>query len=197
MIKSFNGITPSIPAPAYVSETALIMGDVVMGEHCGVWPRTVIRGDFATIRIGSGTIIEDNVVVHTDTDMIIGDNVILGHGAMVHCRCVGNNSLIANNITPLDDAEIGEFCIIGAGSVVSPGTSIPSRSLAFGVPGKVAGELKAHQMRRLERGNQSYLAMFEQAAARAKSVYTTCRFSRETGASDLSCDHLLKRETEH
>ncbi|MEJ2089988.1 MAG: gamma carbonic anhydrase family protein [Gammaproteobacteria bacterium] len=162
MIKTFRGITPSVPASAYVSETALVMGSVIIGERSGIWPGAVVRGDFATITIGSGTIIEDNVVVHTGVDMTIGDNVIVGHGAVVHCRSVGSNCLIANNVTLLDDAEIGEFCVIGAGAVVSPGMQVPDRSLVFGVPGKVAGEVKEHQMKRLARGNASYLAMFEQ-----------------------------------
>ncbi len=161
MIKEFDGKRPSIPASAFVSETALVMGAVELGEQAGVWPGAVIRGDFATIRIGKGTIIEDNVVVHSGSLLEVGDNVIVGHGAVVHCRRVGNNSLIANNAAVLDDAEIGEFCIIGAGCVVSPGMKIPDRSLVFGVPGKVAGEVKEHQMKRLERGNSSYLAMFE------------------------------------
>jgi len=162
MIKTYDGKTPVVPDSAFVSQTALVMGSVILGEKSGVWPGAVIRGDFATIRIGNGAIIEDNVVVHTGSDMSIGDNVIVGHGAVIHCRSVGRNSLVANNVTLLDDAEIGEFCVIGAGAVVSPGMKVPDRSLVFGVPGKIAGEVKAHQLKRLERGNESYLAMFEQ-----------------------------------
>jgi len=162
MIKTYDGRTPVVPDSAFVSRTALVMGDVELGEQVGVWPGAVIRGDFARIRIGAGTIIEDNVVVHTGSEMVIGENVIVGHGAVVHCRRVGSNSLIANNVTLLDDAEIGSFCIVGAGAVVSPGMKIPDRSLVFGVPGRVAGEVKPHQLKRLERGNASYLSMFEQ-----------------------------------
>lgn len=161
MIKEFDGKRPLVPDSAFVSQTALVMGDVELGENAGVWPGAVIRGDFAKIRIGNGTIVEDNVVVHSGSLLEIGNNVIIGHGAVVHCRCVGNNSLIANNATILDDAEVGDFCIIGAGCVVSPGDRIPDRSLVFGVPGKIAGEVKDHQMKRLERGNSGYLAMFE------------------------------------
>jgi carbonic anhydrase/acetyltransferase-like protein (isoleucine patch superfamily) len=86
----------------------------------------------------------------------------VGHGAVIHCKSIGDNSLIANNATLLDDAEIGSFCIIGAGAVVTPGMKIPDRSLVFGVPGKITGEVKPHQLKRLERGNASYLSMFEQ-----------------------------------
>jgi len=162
MIKTFRNITPTIPASAFVAESALVMGQVTLGEDCGVWPGAVIRGDFAHIHIGAGTIIEDNVVVHTGQEMHIGENVIVGHGAVIHCRSIGNNSLIANNATVLDDAEVGSFCIIGAGAVVSPGMVIPDRSLVFGVPAKIAGEVKPKQMARLQKGNASYLSMFEQ-----------------------------------
>jgi len=162
MIKTFRNQTPNVPDSAFVAETALVMGEVTLGECCGVWPGAVIRGDFAHIQIGDGTIIEDNVVVHTGREMTIGENVIVGHGAVVHCRRIGNNSLIANNATVLDDAEVGSFCIIGAGAVVSPGMVIPDRSLVFGVPAAIAGEVKPRQLERLERGNASYLEMFEQ-----------------------------------
>lgn len=162
MIKTYNGHTPQVPESAFVSNTALVMGQVILGERSGIWPGAIVRGDFATITIGEGTIIEDNVVVHTGQAQTIGDSVIVGHGAVIHCKSIGNNTLIANNATVLDDAEIGNYCIIGAGAVVSPGMIVPDRSLVFGVPGKIAGEVKPHQIERLERGNASYLAMFDQ-----------------------------------
>ena len=86
MIKTFRNHTPVVPDSAFVSETALIMGEVTLGERCGVWPGAVIRGDFAHIHIGTGTIIEDNVVVHTGREMDVGENVIVGHGAVLHER---------------------------------------------------------------------------------------------------------------
>ncbi len=162
MLKTFREHAPVVPESAFVAGTALVMGEVTLGEQCGVWPGAVIRGDFAHIHIGNGTIIEDNAVVHTGREMHIGSNVIIGHGAVVHCARVGDNTLIANNATVLDDAEVGSFCIIGAGAVVSPGMVIPDRSLVFGVPAAIAGEVKPQQMARLERGNASYLAMFDQ-----------------------------------
>ena len=161
MIKSFNGNTPTVAATAWIAESALVMGDVALGEFVGVWPGAVIRGDFARIEIGSGTVIEDNVVVHSGQNLTLGTDVIVGHGAVVHCREIGANTMIANNATVLDDAVIGSFCILGAGCVVSPGTLVPDRSLVFGTPGKVVGEVKPHQLERLNRGNASYRPMFE------------------------------------
>jgi len=161
MIKKFRDKSPQIAPSAFISRTAVIIGDVEIGENAGVWPGAVIRGDFAHIKIGSQSIIEDNAVVHCGSDMDIGEHVIVGHGAVVHGRSIGMRCLIANNSTILDDAEIGAYCIIGAGCVVSPGMKIPAHSLVFGVPGRIAGKVKPHQVERLERGNESYQAMFE------------------------------------
>jgi carbonic anhydrase/acetyltransferase-like protein (isoleucine patch superfamily) len=93
--------------------------------------------------------------------MEIGDNVIVGHGVVLHGRRIGNNTLIGINATVLENTEIGEFCVIAAGCVVSPRMIIPDRSFVIGVPGRIQGEVKAGVMKRLEAGNQSYLALFE------------------------------------
>jgi carbonic anhydrase/acetyltransferase-like protein (isoleucine patch superfamily) len=160
MIKSFGTTRPVIAQSSWISESALVMGNVEIGENCGVFPGAVIRGDFTKITVGNNTVIEDNVVVHSGSPLVLGSNVIVGHGAVIHCHSVGNNSLIANNATVLDNAVVGNFCIIGAGCVVSPGMEIPDYSLVFGVPGKISGRVKDRQMQRLERGNESYKKMF-------------------------------------
>jgi carbonic anhydrase/acetyltransferase-like protein (isoleucine patch superfamily) len=161
MIKTFNGKTPKISESAYICRSACIIGDVEIGEQSGVWPGVVIRGDFASIKIGCRTIIEDNCVVHCGTPMEIGNQVIVGHSVVLHGKRIGNNTLIGSNSTVLDNSEIGDYCVIGAGCVVSPGMKIPDRSFVVGVPGKIQGEVKAGVMKRLEAGNQSYLAFFE------------------------------------
>ncbi len=161
MIKPFDGKTPKIAESAYVCQTAFIMGDVEIGEQSGVWPGVVIRGDFSSIKIGCGTIIEDNCVVHCGAPMEVGNNVIVGHSVVLHGKRIGNNTLIGSNSTILDNSEIGDYCVIGAGCVVSPGMKIPDRSLVMGVPGKIQGEVKSGVMKRLESGNQSYLAFFD------------------------------------
>jgi len=145
MIRWFNGKSPQIASSAFVSETAYIAGDVEIGENTNIWPGAVIRGDIAKITIGKNTSIEDNCVVHSATDIIIGDNTIVGHGAVLHCKKIGNNVLIGNNATILDNAEIGDYCIIAAGSVVAPETKFPAESLAVGVPAQVKGKLSQKQ----------------------------------------------------
>ena len=161
MIKTFDGKVPKIADSAYICRTAFIMGAVEIGEQSGVWPGVVIRGDFASIKIGSRTIIEDNCVVHCGAPMEIGNNVIVGHSVVLHGKRIGNNTLIGSNSTILDNSEIGDYCVIGAGCVVSPGMKIPDRSFVVGVPGRVQGEVKSGVMKRLEAGNLAYLAIFE------------------------------------
>jgi carbonic anhydrase/acetyltransferase-like protein (isoleucine patch superfamily) len=157
MIRSFEGKTPRIAPSAFVSEAAYVVGDVEIGEGSGVWPGAVIRGDFATIKIGRSTMVEDNTVVHSGSLVEIGDYVIIGHSVVVHCRRIGNNCLIGNNATLLEDAVVGDLCIVAAGAVVGSGKAIPEGSLVVGVPGRVSGRVSAEQRHRLEQGSSVYL----------------------------------------
>jgi len=153
MIRRLGDKTPKIADSAFISEAAYVVGDVEIGENSSVWPGAVIRGDFASIRIGRNTMIEDNSVVHTGVDMEIGDNVTLGHSVVMHGVKIGHNTLIGNNATILDDAEIGSFCIVGAGCLVSQGMKVPDNSFVVGVPGKIKGQVPPErwQQRRQQR----------------------------------------------
>ena len=135
MIREFNGKSPKIASSAFVSEAAYIAGDVEIGENSSIWPGVVIRADFGKITVGNNTSIEDNCVVHSGADVIIGNNTIVGHGAIVHCHRIGSNVLVGNNATLLDNAEIGDFCIIGAGSVII--SDVPDYAIVAGVPAKL------------------------------------------------------------
>ncbi len=152
MIRSFNGKTPEIDETAFVSEAAYVVGDVEIGENSTVWPGAVIRGDFGRIKIGRNSAVEDNCVIHSGGvvsgmgDVVIGDNMILGHGAVLNCRKIGNNVLIGMNATVLHDVEIGDFCIIAAGCLVSQGMKLPDNSFVAGVPGKIKGEVSTQQL---------------------------------------------------
>jgi carbonic anhydrase/acetyltransferase-like protein (isoleucine patch superfamily) len=151
MIRSFNGKTPRIADTAFVSEFAYVVGDVEIGEGSGVWPGAVIRGDFGSIQIGRNSHIEDNAVVHAWKSLIIGDNVTVGHSAVIHCLRIGNNVLVGNNATVLDDTEIGDFCIIGANSMVRTGQKIPDRSFVVGVPAKIKAEYSSDEIQNIYR----------------------------------------------
>jgi len=156
MIRAVNGKSPKIASSAFVSEAAYIVGDVEIGENSSVWPGAVIRADFGKIIIGKNTSVEDNSVIHGGTEVSIGDNIVIGHGAVIHCRRIGDNVLVGNNATILDNAEIGEYCIIGASCLVPPDTKIPERSVTIGVPARVKSQLTEEQLSELEFGSAVY-----------------------------------------
>jgi carbonic anhydrase/acetyltransferase-like protein (isoleucine patch superfamily) len=167
MIRSLGDKKPKIAKTAFVSEAAYVIGEVEIGEHASVWPGAVIRADFGSIKIGKNTAIEDNCVLHSGTpskdsyreEVVIGDNVHIGHGAVVNCRKIGNSVLIGMNATILHDSEIGNFCIIGAGCLVSQGMKVPDRSLVVGVPGKIKGQATDEQLWWVEQGPKIYVEM--------------------------------------
>lgn len=158
MIRSFDGKTPRIAKSAFVSEAAYVIGDVEIGENSSVWPGAVIRGDFTSIKIGGNTTVQDNSVLHADTNapMEIGDNVLIGHSVVLHGLKIGNNTLIGNNATVLDKSKIGNSCIVAAGSLVSPGREIPDNSLVVGVPAKIKGQVSQKQRAQLQEWLQVY-----------------------------------------
>ena len=141
MIESFDGKTPRIASSTFVHDSACIIGDVVIGENCSIWPMVVIRGDTCSIIIGNNTQIEDGSVIHGNEYVNIGDRVVIGHNATVEAEKVGSNVLIGNGATILLNVEIGDWCIIAASAMVKAGMKIPGHSLVAGVPATVKGEI--------------------------------------------------------
>ena len=168
MIRSFKGKTPKIAESAFVSEAAYVIGDVEIGEESNVWPGAVIRGDFGKITIGRNTSIEDNCVIHSGTpsapvgDVFIGDRVIIGHGAVLNCRRIGDSVLVGMNATVLHDTEIGSNCVIGAACLVGQGLKIPDNSFIVGVPGKIKGRPTPEQLWWTREGYKEYLELVHQ-----------------------------------
>ncbi|RJR29660.1 MAG: gamma carbonic anhydrase family protein [Desulfobacteraceae bacterium] len=162
MIRSFNGKAPKIAGSAFVSEAACIIGDVEIGENSCVMPCAVIRGDMGKITIGSRVAVEDNCVIHSGSrlsptgDVVIGDNVLIGHGAVLNCRGIGSHVLIGMNATLLHDAEIGNYCIIAACAMVGQDMKIPDRSFVVGIPGKIAGPPTEEQLWWVDGGIEQY-----------------------------------------
>ncbi len=165
MIRSFDGKTPRIAPSAWVSEAAYVVGDVEIGEHSNIWPGAVIRADFAPIRISDYVDVEDNASLHAGNDMEISHHVIIGHGAVVHSRRVGCHVLIGMNATTLHNSEIGNRCIIAAGSVVTEGMEIPDGSFVVGVPAKIKSPVTEKQKGWVEGHENAYPDM----AAKFKS----------------------------
>jgi len=164
MIRSFDGKNPRISDSAFISEAAYIIGDVEIGEKSSVWPGAVIRGDLGKVIIGQNSVVEDNCVIHSGSpntkdsiqEIVIGDNVQIGHGAIVNCHVVGSNTLLGMNCTILHDAEIGSFCIIAAACVVGEGMVVPDMSFVAGVPGKIKGTVSEKQLWWVREGPAGY-----------------------------------------
>lgn len=148
MIVTFQGKTPQVSPEAFIAETAVLIGDVAVGPDSSVWYGAVLRGDCSRITVGRGTSIQDNAVLHTEKDrpLTIGDNVTVGHGAIVHCASVGSSTLIGMGAILLDGAVVGDHCVIGAGAVVKERTVVPSGSMMVGVPAKCVRELGPEQL---------------------------------------------------
>lgn len=123
----------------YRAYNATITGDVEIDEGTSLWFNAVIRGDVAPIRVGRRVSIQDGVVIHADHQEpnVLGDDIIIGHGAIVHGREIGSGTLIGMGATVLGRTFIGKECLIAAGCVVPPGMKVPDRSLVMGVPGKI------------------------------------------------------------
>ena len=157
MIRTLDGITPRVHPTAYVSEAAYVIGDVVIGEGASVWPGTVIRGDMGRIEIGKYTCVQDNSVVHCDTNAVIGDNVVIGHRVVCHAKEVGDRTLLGNGAVVNDGVTIGAECVIASGAVVLDDMEIPSRSIAVGVPARVRGEVQDRHLKLGEYFNGVYI----------------------------------------
>ncbi len=143
MIRSYRDKTPSIGKGSYIDESAVVIGDVVLGENCSVWPLTVIRGDINSIRVGDNTNIQDGSVLHVThrgefspdgAELIIGDEVTIGHKVLLHGCRIGNQCLIGMGSIVTDNAVVEDRVIIGSGSLVPPGKRLESGYLYLGNP---------------------------------------------------------------
>ncbi len=148
---------------------AVVMGDVQIGEDCGIWPNAVLRGDIGSIRVGRGSNIQDGCVCHTDLPgtsggtLEIGEDVTVGHLCILHGCHIGDGTLVGMGSIVMNGAKVGRHCLVGAGSLVTENTVIPDGHLAFGRPARVQRPLteeeKALNLRRAE----NYVALLEEA----------------------------------
>jgi carbonic anhydrase/acetyltransferase-like protein (isoleucine patch superfamily) len=130
---------PEIHSSSYIAKSAVIIGRVTIGKHCGVFPCAVIRGDQNHIDIDDGSNVQDCCVIHCDRDhsVTIGKNVSIGHGAIIHGSIIEDNCLIGINATILNGATVGQGSIVGANALVTTDMQIPPHSLVLGVPAKI------------------------------------------------------------
>ncbi|MCL6477541.1 MAG: gamma carbonic anhydrase family protein [Peptococcaceae bacterium] len=154
----FQGKKPKIAGGVFVAPTAVLIGDVTVGEGSSIWYGAVLRADFGKITIGKNTSIQDNVVIHMTPgeETKIGDNCTIAHGAVLHTASVGNGSVVGMNAVLLDNCVVGEQCMIAAGSVVSSGTSIPDRHLAAGAPATPKKEISGQALNWVTASSMAY-----------------------------------------
>lgn len=144
MIRTFKNTSPVVAADAYVDQSAQVIGDVHIGAESSVWMNVVIRGDVNHIRIGARTNIQDLTMIHVMREThptVIGDDVTIGHSAVVHGTTIEDRVLVGMAAVLLNGVHIESDCVIAAGTLLTEGTRIPARSLVMGRPGKVKRQL--------------------------------------------------------
>lgn len=170
MITSYKDKKPKISKTVFVAESADIIGDVEIGDYSSIWFNATLRGDQNKIKIGHRTSIQDNVVIHVDhvNEVQIGDNVSVGHGAVLHGCRIENNVIIGMNSTVLNGAEIGKNSIVGANALVPEGKKFPERSLIIGIPGKVKRELEEVEIEAISRNAEEYVKLTKEYKEKSK-----------------------------
>lgn len=164
MLRSFRSILPTIAPHCFIADTAVVIGNVTLGEHSSVWFNAVIRGDVDKITIGHHTNIQDLTMVHVTGGLActnIGNYVTIGHSAVIHGCTIEDRCLIGMGAKVLDYAVIGTESIIAAGTVVPPGMIVPPRSMVVGVPGKIKKTLSEDEVKQLDHFWQAYLELKE------------------------------------
>lgn len=168
LILPVKGIEPNIPADCYVAENATIVGDVVMGKECSVWFNAVVRGDVNSIRMGDKVNVQDGACIHCTyqkTKTVIGNNVSIGHHAIVHGCTIEDNVLIGMGAIIMDNVIIGKNSIIAAGAVVLENTHVKAGSIYAGVPAKkvkdISQELLEGEVQRIANNYVMYSSWFK------------------------------------
>ena len=169
IIRTLLGKTPQIGDGSFLAETATVIGDVTMGENCSIWYNAVIRGDVNFIKIGSKVNVQDNVMLHCTFEkfpLIIGNNVSIGHNAIVHGCTIKDNVLIGMGAIVMDDCTVESNSIVGAGSVVTQGTHIKSGEVWGGIPARkikdISSELLEGEVNRIANNYVKYSGWYKE-----------------------------------
>ena len=160
MLRPYKGVRPRVHGTAYVDDSAQVIGDVEIGDASSIWMNAVVRGDVHWIRIGARSNVQDGTVVHVMNDThptTIGDDVTVGHAAIVHGCTIENRVLIGMGAILLNGAHIGEGSIVAAGTLVPEETRIPPRSLVMGSPGRVKRTLSDAEVASILQFSERYV----------------------------------------
>lgn len=165
MIHRLNGRDPDAARSLFVAWNAEVCGEVTLSEESSVWYSATVRGDIAPVSIGRGSNIQDNAVIHVDSDAPtrIGDQVTVGHGAIVHGATIGDRCIIGMGAIILSGAVIGADSMVGAGTLVTEGKSFPPGSLIIGSPGRVVRALAPEEVDRLGLNADHYIKAAREA----------------------------------
>lgn len=168
MILQYDGVHPQYHETCFIAHSADVIGLVSIGENSSVWYGTVIRGDVNSITIGNRTNVQDNATIHVSSlyETVVGDDVTIGHNALVHACTIGNRVLIGMGAIVLDGAVIEDDVIIGAGALIPSGKVIPSNSLVIGSPGKIVRSLNDDDLSGLLHSSKNYV----KEASRHKNI---------------------------
>ena len=161
MLLEYRGKLPRVHPTAFIAPTATLIGDVEVGEESSVWFGTVLRGDNGPIRVGARTSVQDNAVIHVSPGCttIVGNDVTIGHAAVMEDCVIGDRALIGSNAVVLNGASVGAGALVAAGSVVSANDAIPERFLAAGVPAKVRKPLDGDAAHWIEIAADNYVKL--------------------------------------
>jgi gamma-carbonic anhydrase len=161
IVRPYEGKQPRFGSRVFVAENAAIVGDVDLGDDCSIWYGVVLRGDVNYIRIGARANVQDNSVIHAELPgtgpVIVGEEVTIGHAAVVHGCTIGRGALIGIGSMVLSYAVVGEQALIGAGALVPEGMEVPPRTLVLGVPGRVKRDLTKEELARLDQSWKNYV----------------------------------------
>lgn len=160
MLRPYRGVMPTVHETAYIDQSAQVIGDVHIGAESSVWMTVVIRGDVHRVRIGDRSNVQDGTIVHVmrgTHPTSIGDEVTIGHAAVVHGCTIRDRVLIGMGAILLNGVEVGEDSIVAAGTLLPEGTKIPARSLVMGSPGKVRRELTAAEIASIRGYSERYV----------------------------------------
>ncbi|MFN4972475.1 MAG: gamma carbonic anhydrase family protein [Bacteroidota bacterium] len=156
----------------WIADTARVFGRVKLGDECSVWFGAVLRGDADYITLGNRTNVQENAVIHVDPGfpVTVGDDCIVGHGAIIHGATLANHVLIGMHATVLNGAKIGNFCIVGANALVPEGMEIPDYSVVLGSPARVVKQLTETQIEKVKRNAEAYVLLSKEYIAHYRTA---------------------------
>ena len=180
MILSYSDKKPEISENAFVAPNATLIGGVRLADGASAWYGAVLRADSNDIFVGKNSNVQDNAVLHTEAQhpVVVGENVTIGHSAIVHGCVVGDGCLIGMHATLMNGCVLGKNCIVAAGALVPQGMQVPDNSLVMGVPAKIRGEVSPEQAADAVANTRRYVAYAQEHAALNRAAESTLHLTQ-------------------